>query len=48
MGEVCRAQDTTLGRDVALKVLHDALAATANRLPGRSVLFGHRRLDAPR
>lgn len=29
MGEVCRAQDTSLGRDVALKVLLDAWSANA-------------------
>jgi serine/threonine protein kinase len=32
MGEVCRATDTKLGRDVALKVLPAEMAASAERL----------------
>jgi len=28
MGEVCRARDTTLKRDVAIKVLHEATSST--------------------
>jgi len=32
MGEVYRARDTKLGRDVAVKVLHDAMAADPERI----------------
>ncbi len=32
MGEVYRAKDTKLGRDVALKVLHDVFADDPERL----------------
>ena len=32
MGEVCRARDTTLDRNVALKVLPDAFATDPDRL----------------
>ena len=32
MGEVCRATDTKLGREVALKVLPAEMAASAERL----------------
>jgi serine/threonine protein kinase len=32
MGAVCRARDSRLGRDVAIKVLPDAIAADPNRL----------------
>ena len=32
MGEVCRARDTKLNRDVALKVLPAAFALDANRM----------------
>ena len=32
MGEVCRARDTTLNRDVAIKVLPDLFASDPERL----------------
>jgi eukaryotic-like serine/threonine-protein kinase len=32
MGEVCRARDAKLGRDVALKVLPEAFARDAERI----------------
>ena len=37
MGQVYRATDTTLDRDVALKVLPDAFTADPDRLLGSSV-----------
>ena len=32
MGQVCRATDTTLGRQVAIKILPDAFASDPDRL----------------
>jgi serine/threonine protein kinase len=36
MGEVCRARDTRLGRDDAIKVLPEAIAQDTNRLAHRA------------
>ena len=40
MGEVYRARDTNLGRDVAIKVLPDAFARDAARMSRFSLLAG--------
>jgi serine/threonine protein kinase len=39
MGEVYRARDVRLDRDVALKVLPDSFASSPNRLDSRTGLF---------